>query len=480
MPKLTRVPEGVRLLQQGLDIVFLKDYGGMPLDWKGAGGVPVVHRHAGSGAQIYWDSGQDPTTAGADGISYFPVHPLNAPTPEYYVNEEAFFPDKDGHEANYTISGLAPYFWLSHEAADDVVPPDPRGPNRWSTRYNDVLNLGLVNYQQSGCPIYFSPKSAVTSGIFLLGNARTQVDFPGRLWSEQLCRTEGGNIAFRFRISLKYASGDAFGGAIFRRVVPSYPAANINDAYSSAGDSLIVNKSGGVDFQSTGAAAVTIIPSGHAAIKASVNSDLGLLLEGRTMPDMSMQIYLDGMYRGTVYSSARGAHFGFYTSCASGYVKFSNREVFDTSARFKTSFSSTSRNTLLWENKLCRGVPPWDAPLYRCIMPCVFTDPAISQSFKIWNHQDREMTVSELQRYPGGMPFVRDVKAAYSGNTSGSAGVFCRIRGFIGHADAHMLVDKSGIFINTMPFSANTHPVPTEYTFSATEWASRIMPELFL
>lgn len=479
MTKLFRSATGVDLQQPELTVRFAKNYGGMPMQWLGPGGIPLVHNHPGSAAQPSWNSGQDPTPASANGAMFYPLRVLTDVRDVYYLGEEAFVPDKGGEEALYQIGGIAPYFWASLESPDDIIPPNANGhPHRWSTRYNDLLNLGVNHYQEYGTPVYFVPTTAVSSGIMLIGNEITNRIPQAADWWNYLCRTEGGNIAFRMKISLRDMPWDGVAGVLFQRNIPATPGANIDTAWSSPGCSLFVNKFGGADLV-VGQTPYHLIPNNDVAVKAAVNSADGVQLEVRTgLLSNTLHVYINGVFRGAFPSPFKGPHFGIYGRGSPGRMKFSFREPFDTGARFSSQFRSTARNTMLWANTYSRTREPFVTNLYRTILPGIFTDPGIRQIRKVWKQNGSLFTEGELNAYAGGMPFLRDIKAAYVGKADGSAGVFCRVHIISGAPEAHMHIPANPIsvmMLNTLPFGAT---VPTSHAYTLTEWAPRIRMDL--
>lgn len=471
--KLSRFVEGVvsgvDLVQKDFSLRFVANYGATPLQWLGKNGVAVVHNHPGEGAQLTWDSGQDPTPAGNIEPRSVTALSLQDDANSYYIREEAYVPDTETREALYQVAGTPPYFWISHEAADDAHPRDDRGDHGWSLLYHDILHLGPTVYQGGGVPIWFVPTAQVPSGILLIGDELKAIYPPGAAWYDRVCRTEGGHIAFTVRVSMADATPDSIAGVIFRRDIPLSPAANIDTVYSSPGCSLFVNALGGVDYFD-GDRRMTLVANGATDIVAALKHPDGLKLEVRSFPhsnDLLILIHNRQLIR--VTCAHRGPHTGLFAQGSGGKIKFLNRDFYDMGAKFRNVFESTARDTLLWTCSYHRQRLPFRNGLYRCNIPLVFTDPRIREA--AWAHRLDGTKVSDgLWQSP--FPLLSDFKSIYSGKADGSAGVHCLIHSVGGMSDAHFAAAASvGIHLNTLSEHANQEMVCGDSAVTITEWA---------
>ena len=460
MPKLTRNGSFVDLVQPGMKVRLCPQWGGAPLEVTNLkNGVVTSNPMAGEGFQVVWDSGQDPTQASATGIDSYP---LGDP---YYAREEAFVVDGNGREALYQVGGIAPYFWGSYEPLDDCIPPDGDKDHGWSTRYHNHLGLPESHYMQNGLPIYFAPKPGVQSGILLLGDEIIGTYYPAYRWHQRVCKTAGGSISFRMRISFKDAPNDGVAGVYFKLKHDYDGSDSMHSVYAAPKCALYVNKFGGVNFYNNG-------PTfSLQTTAASQNSDAGMLLEVRSYSDGTLNIFVDGKYKGTYTAGYKGEAFGLFGTCSSGRIKFHYREVFDAGTLFSAQYRSTPRNTLWQQLTVYRAWPPYELKMYRLNLPVAFTNPSIRQASYAWTPNKEET---------GGIVSFAGTRAVYAGRRDGSAGLFCRLHsyssepGYLGHIG----LDPAHIAVNNLTYGANFTPEEMSGHTTITEWAPEIREDL--
>lgn len=475
MSKLVRAGNIVRLTQKDFMVEFDTNYGGAPLGWWNLkNGKQVVNPFAGEGAQSVWDSGQDGTMASGSGPDSYRIG-IVGQSPVYFAREEAFLPAEANHEALYQVAGTAPYFWISHEAADDSIPTDSRGDNGWSTAYHDILNLGASFYEAAGTPICGVNRGAINSGILCIGDEILSQYHPELQWNERLCRIENGNIAFRICISLRHADSSAIAAVFFRKTIPDTYGATVDTAYNAPGAALYVNKLGGVDLQINGVT-TTVIPNNTPGMQTAVNSETGINLEIKSnFVNDSIDIYVEGILRRTFSCPVSGPHTALFYQCANGYVKFSYRQFFDIGTNLVSSFRSTVRNTLLWNAGVYRVADPYYLRMYRTNLPVVFTHPTVRQAIKVWD------TTGKLMTTIPGLYELNDVGALYSGLDDGSAGVFCLIKSVgrcTGFTKPHCGIWTNAIALNVLSQDANEIHEDVTYDEIVSEWAPEIRYDL--
>lgn len=494
---MTRNGGYVDFTQQGFLVRFSVPFGGAPLEWymtENGQKISVVSQPAGEGAQVLWDTGQDYTQGTATGINGNIVKPLSTPWvsgSEYYCREEAFLPDRDGHEALYKVGGCAPAFWISVDRIDDAFLPDPRIVNslpndsqfkwcgRWCLKYNDILSLGPNHYHQLGTPIYFCPTAEVGSGMLFPGDTIRQQYYP-QIYNGALCpnylslaRIEQGHAAIRMRITMKNASLGSMAAFIFGIEKEITPSDTIHTVYAAPWSAVFIGKEGNLDFWDRGVVktAVPLTP----AYKTILHTDDGLLVDIRTLND-KVQIWVEGVFKAEVTRTC----FGPYTALlgagsTGGRIGFRHRELFDVGSNFSAEYRTTQRNTLIQKCSAFRVKAPWSIPAYRMALPGQFCDPLIRELAQRWNNDGVEVPTIDLSN-PGNYPFMKDTKAIYIGKADGSAGMFGVLRGhtYMPPNDlAHVGVDTLAMGFNNLPYTANLEPVPfTAYTVES-EWAPK-------
>jgi hypothetical protein len=467
MPKLTRNGTQVELTQPGMKVSFSTLHGGAPLNVINTKlNIPVVSNHPGEGWQVVWDSGQDGTQASATGVDGYPIHTLGTSGDEYYAREEAFLPDKDGHEALYQVGGPAPYFWISQEAIDDCIPPHPSGkPSGWCTPYNNFINLPASSFNTFGTPIYFAPRGEVKSGIILLGDEIAGTYNSALPWNLRVATIEGGKLAFKIRIDLSEAPPDVIAGVYFRKP-DLYSATDTQDAvYNAPGSTIYINKAGGVDY----------FDNKKVFHVRSSSPSQQLTLEVRSsLTSSDIQIFIDGTFCGTFPSSYAGGAIGLYCQCSSGKVKFDNRNIFDIGTNLTAQYRSTSRDTLWQALTVSRVCAPYYAPMYRLNLPVCFIDPSIREQFRTWNFAGG---CSIVDSDSSGIFPLSQVKAFYAGRKDGKAGMFCRIHSYTGQS-GHIGISRNNAAISALSFNANFSPEMMTAHAVISEWCAEIREDL--
>lgn len=470
MPKLIRNGWQVELTQPGMKVGFSTWHGGAPLNVLNTKlGIPVVSNHPGEGLQLVFDSGQDGTQAsatGADGNYVKTLSGDNVPKDEYYTREEAYLPDKDGHEALYQVGGPAPYFWISTEGIDDAIPPHASGkPSAWCTAYNNFLNLPGNTFSNFGVPIFFSPRGEVKSGMIMLGDEIKATYDKSLPWYKRICKIPGGKVSFKIRFNLSEASPDVITGVHFRKPA-DYKSTDTQDAiYSAPGNVIYVNKAGGVDYFDG--------PKVFHVRSSSPSQEM--VIEVRSLLTSSdIQIFIDGVFCGTLPSSYSGEALALYCQCSSGKVKFDYREIFDMGTNFTAQYRSTPRNTLIQALTVYRTCAPYYIPMYRLNLPVCFIDPAIRQQYRVWNPAGGVTTSTSNQ---GNMIPLSRVKAVYCGRPDGKAGMFCRIHSYTGQS-GHLGISTLGPSLSTLSYDANFSPELMNSHTIISEWAPEIREDL--
>lgn len=495
MPKLNRNGLFVELIQPGYHVKFSTPFGSAPLEQymtDNGQRVSVISQPVGEGAQIVVNTSQDLTQGTGTGLNANPVDLLTTPYvpgSEYYAREEAFYVDRDSHEAVYQVSGKAPFFWLSVDHEDDCIPPDPRTPDkwtRWSTKYHDILGFGPLHYHQLGTPIYFAGSPQVSSGLLLLANDLHKIYQPGLPWYENACEVQRGNIASRMRISFKHSQGNSIAAIMFGINAQLGPNADINTIYNSPWSALMVNSSGGMAFHSNNPGVIYPIPGNY---YPQVMTEHGVLVDVRTTPS-TVQIFVEGALKGEFPRYAFGPYVGLLGSCTGGRIGFWHREMFDAGTEFIMQMRSTPRNTMLQNLSVYRVREPYSIPVYQTNLPVFWIDPGVRGGWwtpdpnhpdgGMWNGGVRAWKTGQAVTVPSsGILKMKDVDAIYSGREDGSAGMFVKIHAWTGSdEEAHVGIFPHALGLNNMPFSANYQPEPFSFHSIVSECAPKLRTDL--
>lgn len=463
---LVRQGSRVKIIQgNGFTMEFNGDFGGAPLAWFN-NGVPVTNPMAGEGVQIVYDTGQDGTQAGATGLDPYPIAQFDRPETfkyAYYGHETlAAIVNK---QAVYETSSFLPYFWVSLESSDDAHPKSPY-PFRWSTYYNDVLNLGFNGYHLPGVPVFFAGTPQTPVDILLIGDEIVAYYQPTAPWYAHVNKIPGGRFAFKGRVVMKYAGWDAVAGILLRKKPNLNSAADVWSVFSSPGQHLNINKQGTVQLLSNGAAIWTLPQQYWAAMKTKLDSDAGLKVEVRThnWASESMEIYLDDVLYTTVSAPIYGEVFGLLGAGTSGRIGFYDRQFVDVGTKCTSRWESTPQGTMKGTLSVYRVAAPLVTPIYRINLPVAFTAENIRQSVFVWDQNWNALNAAALQtKFPDGwVPFVDGVwraKALWNGNSAGTLGVWTKILSPVPE-NGHLIIAPSVQGLSSIPYSANFDPVP--------------------
>lgn len=355
----------VHMTTSDLRLVFNTAYGGTPLraelrDATGAFGRSVIWEHAGAGLNVVYETGQDATQSSPDGITTFPIarfdDPVGTDRFNYYARETTFTPPTAANQrAVYEVTGSAPFFWLSHEWNDDAIAglANPRvgdwdrGLTGWFTGYTTTcaFNCAGRSFYSYGTPIWFEPvPGGQGSGILFVGNEISGRDNPSQHWSTRLCSIPEGRFACRVRVSMAQSSTTAIAGIFFRRHVPAN--ATVNQAFSSDGYALFVNRSGVLQVQrNQGGVGQTVWNTAAAVLAPAVGTATGTVLELRTHNGLpgQVQILVDDRLVGTYTDPAPilGEHLGLFAQTdPRTNVRFSERQVCDMGLEFVSRYTA--------------------------------------------------------------------------------------------------------------------------------------------
>lgn len=320
MALLRREPTGNVVLNSGdADIRFFTSNGGAPLEfWRHNFPGPITNSYPGSGCQMSFNTGQDPTQASANGNTSHPICCFGLAHTQkhnYYCRETLL----DVAAGEYEVSGFAPDFWLSSEGIDDYPCPPAVG---WS-----AINGALS----------FTGSAANPSGVFCPGNEME----PG-----QIRRYPGGRIAFKIRINFATTSGIA--GLLFRKVVPANSPTK-DGFYAADGYHLNVNQAFGWELRKQVSGVQTILAGGSAPPTPG-----GVLFEVRTHNNVPghLEVLINGAPISVVSDSSPvlGDAFGCFATCSSGVVSFLDRQIFDLGVTFSSRWKSLGGGS--FENKV--------------------------------------------------------------------------------------------------------------------------------
>jgi len=201
----------------------------------------VTNPFPGEGVTVMWDQGNDPTQASANGLTLNPIARLDGQQQEFsYYGRETVFQSGGGtsNQVTYEVTGFAPFFWLSHEAGDDAIPPESLP--RWRTLYNNPGNSSQITGDPS-VPVFYTASETIDGAVMFLGDDVASGNLP---WNQRLAEMREGRFAAKVRVSLQNSSNDAIAGLMFRRQVPAGQNVSEADAYFAPGYTLNVNKSG--------------------------------------------------------------------------------------------------------------------------------------------------------------------------------------------------------------------------------------------
>ena len=420
------------------NIYFDTNYGGAPLRWNypyPSGGrqeiitvirdtatPPNIYPYPGKGFQWVSEEGQDLTQASANGLTQRKIARTGVDTGmelwrrNYYCRESTSgWPTVTN--GPYIIQGFFPDFWASLGDADGPTddsipcnsfglghlqfnksdPSDPYGAG-WVTGYTSPNTVGVAPYNVNnwGTPVYFSPyvdsaapggPQTVYSGILMEGNERESISrtFPPASppytdnWAQRLRSIPHGRVAFRIKVSLKWASDDAYGGILFRKNVSS-TAATMDDVWAAQGYMLLVYRSGLITLTYTNASGVQSFPWSYGPTTATTNAvqnDYGINLEIRTFngsPELlqpwadDQSLILDQygnpgyitLGGSDTYAAAEAQHIGLiaYTTNSAptraqpNFVRFGDREVFNVGTETTMTYEPQGDGSIIITGKI--------------------------------------------------------------------------------------------------------------------------------
>ena len=492
---LSRAP-GTQLVEMhagDLTVRFDPNHGGTPLAWT-AGGQSLVNSNAGAGMSIYWNSGQDPTQASANGPDLFPIAQLNNPSTSqyaYYARETLFSPAAGGNaNSTYEVTGFAPFFWISHEGRDDAIPTVPgQTDSGWRTLYsNPAGRYTQPDFTAAGVPIWFEGRANNASGILLVGNEMIGTDVP---WNQRLASISEGRFAMQVRVNLNEAAPDAFASILFRRQMPTTGTADIHDAYRSPGYSLNLNRQGVIEIQRSNGSGAAPQSVWHSQISAAqANSAAGVQLELRThnWDQRLVEIWANGTQLGTYSdpSPILGEHFGLFAQSSSGRVKFSERHVFDVGVEFVSRYTARPDGVIEADLQM-RNAPGVSGShnLYRAGVTAFLDQNTFPNAERRTWFYDSNGQI--FQRDGVLVPALQGAGAAsaiWAGNQAGSSGLFLRPTRFEvngqtatnPHALAQTAAANNEFVVGVNPLSAdaNSRPVAVSSWRTVIEWSPQI------
>jgi hypothetical protein len=482
----------VRLAHGDLIIDFDTFYGGAPLSWFWRDNpTSIIHTHAGSGFQITYDTGQDSTQAGPDGVTPFYIAKQGdtSPTAAYdnYYCRESLPANWPINANNYRITCSPPDFWLSHEEIDDAVPPLSNGGPQtgWATHYHPIGHPE-TDFRNFGTPIWFV-LDAQSSGIIMVGNA--MLTNPN--WNQRLREIPEGRAAFRTQISLKYADASAWAGLLFRRQVPYYAGANMDDAFISPGYYLNVNKSGRIELLRSDGTNFNVVWFSPNAAASTVNSDEGVLLELRThnVYRSQLEIWVNKA-KLAVYNDPNpiyGENFGLIGTGGNGSIKFSNRALFDMSTKLDFNTTALRDGSVRFDATIRQapGVANIENQFYRFNLVSFLNKPNDPSLVWIGTFDLTGNPQKPLKNYGSYDGNVNQADVFYVGNHDGSRGLQCaHLHSSVNQNTsygAHVLLsswaeptDHSYLHFNALDYSNNSNPVSaSEITMSVKCWPTR-------
>lgn len=450
---------------------FNENYGGILTELRSSvTGQNVVDPFPGAGFQMVFDSGQDGTQGTCNGPWPYAI----TGNESYFASRRALIENFRG-EGHYVTEGICPFFWLSHEAIDDVIPPRTDLKNHgWSTKYHNVLSLADSVYIGAETPIFFKGTADVPSGIIFMGDSIKQIYAPGRPWMENVATVLGGAIACRLKISMALAPAGSLASILFKKeITPLDAGSNIDTAYGAEGYHLNINKEGGCELRQFPGDVLlwAAPPTLSSKIRTAIATDRGvevMITTEKNEPSVT-KIYFDGGLALTADLPFDGGAFGFLASAASGRIKFASREVFDTQSVLRAhwrTYGAAFRATM----EYVRSGPVEHAPLYRLNLPVIFIHPSVKEAHKAWDQTGHELTPQELAALAaagGGVVRIGDIGALYSGSSTGKSGVHLSEIVVISPVaeSSHLLLNNDNIALNPLGFANNSNPI-------AVSWAS--------
>lgn len=434
------------------EVKFLPAYGASPLEVK-YNGATIIHPHAGEGWQMTFDTGNDPTQAGHNGIDPSPIALLNdAATAHlsYYARETVL------NSGAYQVAGFFPYF-LENYGSDVVIPAGSEG-------------LWILGDRSFGTPLTFAGSPQRPAAFAMAGR---------ELGAGQLAEIREGRVAFQTTVYLGDADPTAFAGVVYRRSVPTSGAITNDGVYYSPGYSLLVNRLGIVQWWGPGG---LLLDTGPQAWIRSLVDTIGLQLEIRThnaFPSYQ-ELWLGGVLMGIIDDKKDpaphlGRHIGFFAYSPTGVVEFQNRRVFDVSIEAVITHTKNSDASLTTE-VVVRNAPFVTSrmSLHR-VNYVAFLNPGGDLTSAYAKTTGWTSFATPLLFLPDGKP-----NPLFAGRSNGKLGLGCKtLNATIDgrhSSGSHALIQNAGpggraiLHINALPASANQTPIAAREVRLKSRW----------
>ena len=399
---------------------FDPNYGGTMMSLTNANdpNQNVIWDHAGAAASLYFNNGNDPTLASANGIANNKIQQFRKEhRPRAFVRETEY------SDNAYAVAGSIPYFWLSHEYFDDSIPDKI---NRWQTLYNNIKpELAQYHYAWDS-PIYFIPHREQLAGTIFVGNE----NHAHVKWQPHST----------FTSSFSLSAYIAFRG--------NYQAHDGNVA------SIIASPDLRFDINSSRKWAVLF--EGQVLFSGIVK-ELENKVELTVVEGMIFLYINDYSVRAAYFSRLISKReFGLQARMVNtdGFIEFSGRRFVDLDEKIKLRHSVADDGALLIEGEVYSR-----NPLYRTNIPQIFLNPAmIKRRILVLKNGDYIFDQDRIVS-------IKDVAAVYTGLIEGTHGLMaydfksdCKdLNG--NQFEAHLLLGTNIIGVNNLPFSANSNPV---------------------
>lgn len=475
MPPLVREePSGNVVLASGkTQLRHFLSQGGAPAEfWQYGAPGPITNSFAGSSVSINFETGQDPTQAGANGFTPYVLSRIDRPGDRFYLRETLF----DAINGVYGIQGYFPDFWASIEAIDDYNPArDFPSKGGWRTRYfpgTFGADLAALDF-----PVIFQPSAQDTSGIFAVGNEMT---------GPALRPYRDGWIALKMNLSMLNATPGSLAGVLLQKTIASLQPTK-DEMFNAAGLHFIFNGNGVWELSrwAPGVGAISIATGQLNAIQLSkFRSNPGLPIEVRTHPGIVgyLELFLDNaptpakVIPDTGLVPARETWFGLFAQGTTGHMRFAMRQAFDLNAKVISYYFVLPGDKVLSHQTIISN----DLSFYRANMPGVFLNPTLfplSQRFCGVIGHDGQYTPHE------GHVDIPAVRSIWAGNQAGTLGILATVKkvdidGAAG-TDAHALVSKKAhndefvLMLNPFSVNWNNSPQVVRRVTMVTEWSTK-------
>ena len=446
--ELIREPSGDVVLRSNTNAIrFQRLWGMTPNQWFPEPFPMATNDFPGSGVSVQWDTGQDPTQASANGL-------LPNPVPSRYMSESIF----DPVNCIFKVGGYPPQFWLSSEKADDAIAPNPDATDTgWRTLYQPGVYTPWLIWKER--PVIFEGRSACWSGLFFVGDELNA----DPLWNRRLCGYGNGRQACKLNIGMQHGDATSFAGIMFRKSVRSDANTDKHHAYAAPGIHFLVWRTGAWSVVKMTNGAEVVLKSGKlskAQIK-TLQTEIGLEFEIQSFATYC-NIYAGGGLIASADLSGcnEGPHLCLFASTHSGWIMFSNRQMFDLGIRFDSQYQSLGDGRFVSDIAIYKTYPEARF-LYRAGMPGVFMN---QQTFK-GNDRRTLGFNAETRNWSDidGVYNLWDYDEYFAGNTPCSCGIKmkvleCKLDG-VKSEKAHLLISKHQI---NDEFVIGVNPLPPE------------------